>query len=692
QPQPCGGAAFARVGNKFYIQGGATSGDHLLASLWSLDLSTTWTTSKPSWSSLALGPFNAYHSGGYTADNSTFITFGRDTAADPQVIPQAWVNVYDIASNSWTFSSNPTNMQDNSRRDFSVVTNAGQNKIYILGGNAGPSGETLSNMFSIYDPMSRTLVESPTAAPGPQSISTYAAVWVPRMNAMVVIGGVMPGAYPSGLYIYHPDTGAWSTQATTGSFTYARTAHCAASNADGSLIAVFGGFVTQTASGDPYVFILDTRTWAWTTVPYHGRGRGNTACAIVDDTFIVWGGYYNNPNTVNGVPMGDEALLLFQLSTSTWQTTYTPSPALAGGNGSGGGSGGGSVAGGAGGAPSGPTPPSKGPSTAVIGGIAAGVVAFLVVIAFTLYDRHRRQKKGSKLKDQQEMAENFHSNDTRFEYSHPNPSDNPVHPRPSPTVPIAKYTPLKSSVSDHHPHQQQHHEARPSVDGCTSNVAYSDPATPTTLQFLAMGEQAHGDGQYAVGRQSYMSDGSVYYPPPPAPGHNSNCSSNQSFLHSQAVSSQGGRPSDPHSIVVQSYVGNTNSSSGGIGSPYQSHPHQGNMSANQYHDGGGYMNSNNNNHGKHSSMMSSQSGFSDGSCMSNPQSYGHLLSSPTITTSGGGTTTPGYQSTPPPPMPMRPVSNPQGGHGFGSVAEPPTAVPGNPHALLQYQASLANRR
>lgn len=212
QPQPCGGSAFAKVGNKFYIQGGATSGDNLLASLWALDLTTSWSTSQPAWSSLALGPFNAYHSAGYTSDGSSFITFGRDTAADPQVIPQSWVNVYDIATNAWTFSSNPANMNDTSRRDFAAVTNPSANKVYALGGDAGPSGSIWSNMFSIYDTTSRTLTESPTPAPGPQSISTYAAVWVPRLSSMLVIGGALQNGSPPGLYVYRPDTGAWSIQ------------------------------------------------------------------------------------------------------------------------------------------------------------------------------------------------------------------------------------------------------------------------------------------------------------------------------------------------------------------------------------------------------------------------------------------------------------------------------------------------
>ncbi|KAG0031075.1 hypothetical protein BGZ81_001806 [Podila clonocystis] len=636
QPQPCGGAAFARVGNKFYIQGGATSGDNLLASLWALDLSKAWSTSQPAWSSLALGPFNAYHSAGYMADNSSFITFGRDTAADPQVIPQSWVNVYDIATNAWTFSSNPANMNDNSRRDFAAVTNPTANKVYILGGDAGPAGAIWSNMFSVYDLMSRTLTEAPTAAPGPQSISTYAAVWVPRLSAMLVIGGALQSGSSQGLYIYRPDTGEWSTQATTGSFTYARISHCAASNADGSIIAVYGGFIAKTNSGDPYVYLLDTRTWTWTTTVAPGRGRGNIACAIVDDTFMVWGGFYNNPNTVNGVPLGAEALLLFKLSTKTWTTNYTP----------------GSVAGGSPpdsgvdtpdpNNPNTTKPAGKGLSTAVIGGIAAGACAILLVAAFTIYDIHRRNIK-KKLK--QKMLENplyGHGHGHGHGYLPPDDSDSPVPHRPSPSVPTNKNSP--TSTNKYSPGKPEH-ENRPSVDGYTSSVGYSDPATPTTLQFLAMAEPG-GHNQYNPGRQSYISDSSLYFPTPPnapPPGNNNH--------YNQAASQvSDGRRNDPQSFVPSSPYG------GGIGSQYQSQP----LNTDQYHDGGGY---------KHQSMLSVTSSYSDATS-SNPQSFGYLDPSQ-------------YAGRSPPPMPKRPVSNPQGGLGFGSVVEQP--APGAPQAILQYQ-------
>ncbi|KAG9322673.1 hypothetical protein KVV02_007940 [Mortierella alpina] len=683
QPQPCGGAAYAKVGNSFYIQGGATSGDNLLQPFWALDLTTTWTTSQPAWKPLPLGPANAYHSAGYSADNQSFITFGRDTAADPQVIPQNWINVYNIATRTWSFSSNPPNMADNSRRDFNVVTNPRSNKIYILGGDAGPGGAIWSNMFNIYDPTTRTLTEITTPPPGPQNVATYAAVWVPRLNAMVVIGGnYMSGAAISGLYLYHSDTGSWTTQATTGAFNYARYSHCAASNADGSLIAVYGGF-TGHGGGDPNVYLLNTVTWTWTSTIYPGRGRGNAACAIVDDTFIVWGGFYSSPNTLNGTPMGTEALLLFSLSKRTWETTYTPSAALSSGD-QGGSGGAGSSGAGGGGSGNNYTNPegneSGGISKGAIGGIVAGGLGVLFVAAFAVFERSRRKKKRHESEKQDpDMMESTIGQG--HGYNHPNLDENQFHhqqlglPRPTPQHPSGKYQPLSPS------HEPLSGISRPSLEGYNSSNGFSNPTTPTALQFLNTSEQIIGpDGQYITaagagagghyihGRHSYQSDGttgSAYYPRPSPttqqqqPIACENVPYRQSFAHSN--SSFDRRSNDPHAIInptTQAHTsayypyGNVSSTASGAGISSAT------TAVDQYHDGG---------YGKHTSLLS---GYSDTPPSSHSQSP--FLHDPRL-------------SPPPPPIPKRPVSGPQGGSGFGSASGQP--VPGAPHAILQHHHS-----
>ncbi|KAF9088514.1 Negative regulator of mitotic exit [Mortierella sp. GBA35] len=377
QPQSCGGAAFAKIGTKFYIQGGATYGDNLIQSFWSLDLASPWSTSSPAWTSIQPpGPYNAFHSAGLTADGSSFITFGRDTAASNNQVASNWINNFDITSKTWS-SSTPSQMADSTRRDFYAVTNLAGSKIYILGGNAGSDGSVSSNMLNTYDPATQTMAESPMPASTPQNSSTYAAVWVKRSSTMLMIGGQNGGAYSQSLWTYNPISGGWSTQSSNGPFNHGRTAHCAASNADGTLVAVFGGFLSGSTTGDPHAYILNTATWTWTMIPYSGRGRGNAACTIVDDTFIIWGGFYNNPSKPGGVPSGSDNLLLLTLSTGQWKTSYAPSTALGGntgGNGTGVNGSGGGLSGGA------------------IGGICAGVAVVIAAVAFLFF--RKTWKKG----------------------------------------------------------------------------------------------------------------------------------------------------------------------------------------------------------------------------------------------------------------------------------------------------------
>ncbi|KAF9113056.1 hypothetical protein BGX27_002312 [Mortierella sp. AM989] len=648
QPQPVGGAAFARVGNNFYIQGGAISADNLLSSLWALDLTKSWTTAKPAWTSLSLGPSNGYHSAAYSADNKSFITFGRNTGADAAVVPRSWVNIYDIPSGTWSFESNPTGLADNSRRDFSAVTNPNANKIYIIGGGSGVSGGTYNNVFDTFDPAMRTLTEITTPVPGPQGIMTHSAVWVSHLNAMIVLGGSLKSGSPQGLYLYHPHTGAWTTQATTGSYNYAKISACAASNADGSLVAVFGGFDDVPGVGDPHVFILDTTTWAWTTTTYNGRGRGHAACAIADDTFLIWGGFFSAPNTVNGVPSGTEALLLFSLSTKTWQTTYTPSAALAGasnpttggGNGTGGGGNGSNSSNG-----NNTTNNSEGLSTGAIGGIAAGSVAVIIVLALAVLDQRRKKKR----RDAKSLEAKTMSD---FDQEHPQPDMTEHHhqvasPRPPPPKPIGHF-------QSHRPFEALL-GPRPSTEGRNSTSGYSNPTTPTTLQFSPSDNGSGSD--FYQSRQSYPGDytsSSTYYPIPPPPLIQKQLIPEEAPYDSPHESDSARRFHDPHSVIIpEGYYPYTSISTVATGiSPV--------ASTDQYHDTYGM---------KHTSIISLQSGHSNTSSTF-PQAavYDPRLSSPA------------------PPIPKRPVSGPHGIYGFGSAVEQPGA--GAPQAILQHQRPI----
>ncbi|KAG0272835.1 hypothetical protein BGZ95_011385 [Linnemannia exigua] len=645
QPQPCGGAAFAVVGCRLYLQGGSISADNLLSTLWALDLTTTWTTTKPAWSALTLGPTNAYHSAGRSSDNATFITFGRDTGANQGAIPKSFVYIYDIASDIWSKEFTPQGLNDDSRRDFQVVTNPAANKVYILGGDAGTGGTIYSNMFTTYDVATQTVTEITTPAPGPQSVSTFNAVWSPKLKAMVVIGGnFKSGTAASSLFLYHPDTGYWTTQATTGPFNYGRTSACAASNGDGSLIAVFGGFIGAGAA-DPAIYILNTATWTWTTTKFHGQGRGNSVCAIVDDTFISWGGFLVSPNTNNQVPTGAEALVMYSLSKGQWQTTYTPSPAMAaqnpngpynpGNNGSTGG--GGNNGNGGNGDGGNMNMQGMNMSTGAMCGIIVGAVAVLALCIFGIITWNRRRKHPLPL-DKDESTQGYASADINSMEEN-RLTSGPLPPRPPPP---GQYHSLKLA-------DEALFDNRQSVDG--TSYGYSNATTPTTLDFLNTEnrlEQQQRDREHA--RLSYQSDGSVYYPPPPP------------LLHQLTI------PED--SPYLSATVGQVGGGGGG-GGRYA-------VTGSDYHDGDVYgERDRDREREKYLSGISTQTGYSRVSSVgSDPQAilYDNSLSSPYTSTSTS------------PPMPKRVVSGPQGGEGFGFTIEP--TLPGAPQALLEHQRSF----
>ncbi|KAF9544333.1 hypothetical protein EC957_012214 [Mortierella hygrophila] len=657
QPQPCGGAAYKVVDNKFYIHGGALQGDQLLQSLWALDLTTNWTTSTPAWIALPLGPYNAYHSGGRSADNKTFIVFGRDTSANSNVVPNSFVNIFDISSKTWK-ELNPQGINDTSRRDFDVVTNPSANKVYILGGDAGPSGSTYSNMFSTYDVATQTVTEVTTPAPGPQDISTYNAVWSPKLNAMVVVAGnYKSGAAAQGLLLYHPDTGAWTTQTTNGPFNYGRSSACAATNGDGSLIVVFGGFIGGSGQGDPNIYVLNTATWLWTATKYPGQGRGNAACAIVDDTFMVWGGFLASPNTINGVPTGADALLLYSLSKSQWQTTYTPSAAMTGGGQN------------STGYPGGPTPTNGDSpdgnggnnnqndlSSGALAGIIAGSVAALAIAIFGIVSWHRRRKHSLSGKDTSYETAGINSIEEHQRGSGPSATRPPP---PGLNTITGQYQSLKAA-------DEANFDPRLSVDGSYgSGGGYSNATTPTTLDFLHTNEH-----RSERGRQSYQSDGSVYYPPPPAPiSHQPTIPEDSPYMSEHSVSGSGRRFNDPQSLPLDNsgvanyqYAGLTGlSTAASVGPAYAA-------TGSDYHDGGYYADRDRE---KYQSGISTQTGYSRVSSVgSDPQAIIYPNTSP--------------------PMPKRVVSGPQGGEGFGFVIEP--SPPGAPQALLEYQRSIPRQQ
>ena len=254
-----------------------------------------------------------------------------------------------------------------------------------------------------------------------------------------------------------------------------------------------------------------------------------------------------------GVPSGDEALVILNLSTRTWATSYTPTADLAsmgGGNGGTGPSGGGgsdnNTSGGA---------KSKGFPTAAIGGIAAAVVILLLVAGFLLHRRNKRKNDTVKSNAADfgfsKEEESSHANHAHTSLDGPPPRRPP--PPPEDLSPALydfesqsqngqqnlnekQRTSVQSTAYAPHdpyrhpsPEMVEAHHPRPSMEGYSSHAGYSNFSTPSnpplaphhegfeTPQFSPyplhqQQQQRPYSTEYAYGN----APGSVYYPPPPS--------------------------------------------------------------------------------------------------------------------------------------------------------------------------------
>ncbi|KAF9984419.1 hypothetical protein BGZ65_000421 [Modicella reniformis] len=311
QPHPTGGAAFVSFHDRLYVQGGDLGGGNLVNQFYALDLSRGWQTSRPVWAALPSGPINAYHSGGFSAEMNSFVTFGRE-AGSPYTTAN-FINIFSTSTGSW-IGTGSTMITDPTRRDMVIASDpAPGGQIYVIGGDAGQSGAGRSNVLDIYNLKSSVVSETNVPLPGPQYLQGGGATWLSNRNSMLIVGGLFDNFEVNTVYMYTPGSGS------SGSNTNY--------DEDGSQVAVFGGFVNRSSTSDHSVYFLDTRTWSWTVSTYNSvRGRSYSACAFSENQFIVWGGFYQNPtSTPNNLPSVEESTMVYSLDSQSWVSTFVPS-------------------------------------------------------------------------------------------------------------------------------------------------------------------------------------------------------------------------------------------------------------------------------------------------------------------------------------------------------------------------------
>ncbi|KAF8925470.1 hypothetical protein BGZ58_000780, partial [Dissophora ornata] len=204
QPRPTGGSAYVAFHDRLYVQGGDLGGGNLVHQFYSLDLSRSWQTNSPVWNTLPSGPINAYHSGGFSADMNSFVTFGRE-AGSPYTTAN-FINIFSTSTGSW-IGTGSTMIVDPTRRDMTVASDPSLGgQIYFMGGDAGQSGTGRSNALDIYNLKSSVVSETNVPLPGPQNLQGGAAAWLPNRNSMLVIGGLSDNTDTNAVYLFTPNS------------------------------------------------------------------------------------------------------------------------------------------------------------------------------------------------------------------------------------------------------------------------------------------------------------------------------------------------------------------------------------------------------------------------------------------------------------------------------------------------------
>ncbi|KAF9434317.1 hypothetical protein BGZ76_008222 [Entomortierella beljakovae] len=204
QPHPTGGSAYVTFHGRLYVQGGDLGGGNLVNQFYSLDLSRSWQTSSPVWSALPSGPINAYHSGGFSADSNSFVTFGRETGS-PYTTAN-FINVFSTSTGSW-IGTGSTLIVDPTRRDMTIASDpSAGGQIYFMGGDTGSSGTGRSNVLDIYNVKSSVVSEANVPLPGPQNLQGGAATWLANRKSMLIIGGLSDNSETNVVYLYTPIT------------------------------------------------------------------------------------------------------------------------------------------------------------------------------------------------------------------------------------------------------------------------------------------------------------------------------------------------------------------------------------------------------------------------------------------------------------------------------------------------------
>ncbi|GJJ67973.1 hypothetical protein EMPS_00319 [Entomortierella parvispora] len=297
-----------------------------------LDLTVPWNASQPVWTNI--GPpryqnqelFLANGNGGSLAvsfDGKHINAFGgfRDEGPTYPFSLQ-----YTFADKTWIMS--PAEASAIPNATFISVQDPATGLVYVaeLNGNAS----VVQYMYSFDIPKNNIIADASMipVVSTPHGLSSTminpgcSVVHSAYRKSFLYLGATQyQTPTPLVLTEYIPASGTWASLSVQEGGPSAKVYPCVASNEDGTKVVVFGGGLPTINSIDATytneLWILDVPSMSWTQGPPAPEPRYGSACTIVNDTLINWGGF-------NGVPAESLPILLFDLKTNTFVDQYKP--------------------------------------------------------------------------------------------------------------------------------------------------------------------------------------------------------------------------------------------------------------------------------------------------------------------------------------------------------------------------------
>jgi hypothetical protein len=282
--------------------------------MFSIDLSTSWTTDAPLFKELNSNGIKVYGaSNALLRDKkSWFIMEGNNTI------------IYDLSNSTSRLSGN-TSQYLTYETGLGAALDPVTNTIYIPNGAIDSPNATTTQLLR-YD-MTSGIIHTEVMHPQLLNISNFGVAWASSINSMLLFGGGQPYSdyaftTNNNFYYYrYPD--GWQNAPSKGDVPSKRMRFCFVPAYSGTKMVLFGGSdgtgVTP-SFGD--IYILDVATFNWTKGETLGTGRFGSACAVSGDYFIIWGGDKGTNITNTNIA----STFVYDLKSNQWVSTYSPYP------------------------------------------------------------------------------------------------------------------------------------------------------------------------------------------------------------------------------------------------------------------------------------------------------------------------------------------------------------------------------